>query len=196
MKEIIRSDEQRLFQKIGTSIAANIGAPQVLWAELRDFAVTNCVRCQSGLLRDVEDFCFAVFDCLEPNVPREEHEQRMIHVGALAVPLNLRIADAGRQLTASDNAFLVKWNIVAGTSMVAVRQPNPDVGLILAPFASFDSELRQVDNPESVLAIWLYALYSTIYASAFGTIPAGVLGIASLGVGLAAGENERMRKCL
>jgi hypothetical protein len=117
-----------------------------------------------------------------------EREQRMIHVGALAVPLNLWIVDVGRRLTASDNTFLVKWNIVAGTSMVAVRQPNPDVGLILSPFASFDSELRQVDNPESVLAIWLYAFYSTVYASAFDTIPAGVLGIASLGVGLAVGE--------
>lgn len=159
-----------------------------LWAGLRDFAVANCVRRQSGLLRDVEDFCFAVFDCLEPNVSQEVRGQRMIHVGALAVPLNLRIVDAGQRLTASDNAFLVKWNIVAGTSMVAVRQPNPDVGLIFSSFASFDSELRQVDNPESVLAIWLYALYSTIYASAFGTIPAGVLGIASLGVGLAVGE--------
>ena len=157
-----------------------------LWAGLRDFAVVNCVRCESGLFRDVEDFCFSVFDCLEPKVSQEMSEQRMIHVGALVVPLNLRIVDAKRQLTASDNAFLVKWNIVAGTGMVAVRQPNPDVGLILSPFASFDSELRQVDNPESVLAIWLYAFYSTVYASAFGTIPAGVLGIASLGVGLAA----------
>ena len=175
-------------QAIEAEIETHRNSPQELWEGLRDFAVTNCVRCQSGLLRDVEDFCFAVFDCLEPNVSREEREQRMIHIGALAVPLNLWIVDVGRRLTASDNAFLVKWNIVAGTSMVAVRQPNPDVGLILSPFASFDSELRQVDNPESVLAIWLYAFYSTVYASAFGTIPAGVLGIASLGVGLAVGE--------
>ncbi len=185
-----------MLQNICAEIEAKRNDPQALWTRLRDFAVANCVRCQSEMLRDVEDFCFAVFDCLEPNVSQDVREQRIIHVGALAVSLNLRIADAGRQLRASDNAFLVKWNIVAGTSMVAVRQPNPDVGLILAPFASFDSELRQVDNPESVLAIWLYAIYSTIYASAFGTIPAGVLGIASLGVGLTAGENERMRKCL
>ena len=175
-------------QAIDAEIETHRNSPQELWVGLRDFAVANCVRCQSGLLRDVEDFCFAVFDCLEPNVSREMREQRMIHVGALAVQLNLRIVDAGRRLTASGNAFLVKWNIVAGTSMVAVRQPNPDVGLILSAFASFDSELRQVDDPESVLAIWLYTLYSTIYASAFGTIPAGVLGIASLGVGLAEGE--------
>ncbi len=181
-------DNFAVFLRVKTKIESYRNSPQELWAGLRDFAVANCVRCQSGLLRDVEDFCFAVFDCLEPNVSREEREQRMIHVGALAVPLNLRIVDAGRQLTASDNAFLVKWNIVAGTSMVAMRQPNPDVGLFLSSFASFDSELRQVDNPESVLAIWLYALYSTIYASSFGTIPAGVLGIASLGVGLVAGE--------
>ena len=183
---VIRQKNSAALQEISAGIEQKRDSPQKLWAYLRDFAVANCVRCQSGLLREVEDFCFAVFDCLEPNVSREEREQRMIHVGALAVPLNLRIVDAGRQLTASDNAFLVKWNIVAGTGMVAVRQPNPDVGLILSPFASFDSELRQVDNPESVLAIWLYAFYSTVYASAFGTIPAGVLGIASLGVGLAA----------
>jgi hypothetical protein len=181
-----RQKNHAVLQMIGSTIESYRNSPQELWAGLRDFAVANCVRCQSGLLRDVEDFCFAVFDCLEPNVSQEVRGQRMIHVGALAVPLNLRIVDAGRQLTVSDNAFLVKWNIVAGTSMVAMRQPNPDVGLILSSFASFDSELRQVDNPESVLAIWLYALYSTIYASSFGTIPAGVLGIASLGVGLAA----------
>ena len=179
-------------QEICMRIDTMRNSPQELWAELRDFAVANCVWGQSGLFRDVEDFCFAVFDCLEPNVSREELEQRMIHVGALAVPLNLRIVDAGRRLTARDNAFLVKWNIVAGTSMVAVRQPNPDVGLILSAFASFDSELRQVDDPESVLAIWLYTLYSTIYASAFSTIPAGVLGIASLGVGLAVREAKEM----
>jgi len=181
-----------MLQNICAEIEAKRNEPQALWTRLRDFAVANCVRCQTEMLRDVEDFCFAVFDCLEPNVSQDVREQRMIHVGALAVSLNLRIVDAGRQLTASDNAFLVKWNIVAGTSMVAVRQPNPDVGLILAPFASYDSELRQVDNPESVLAIWLYALYSTIYASAFGTIPAGVLGIASLGVGLAVREAKEM----
>ena len=99
---------------------------------LRDFAVVICVRCESGLRRDVEDFCFAVFDCLEPNVSWMGREQRMIHVGALAVPLNLRIVDAGRRLTASYH-----------------------------------------------------------HASTFGTIPAGVLGLASLGVGLAAGERSK-----
>ena len=179
-------DNLVVLQKICTAIKTCRNSPQELWVGLRDFVVANCVRCQSGLLRDVEDFCFAVFDCFEPMVSQEERAQRMIHVGALAVPLNLQIVDAGRRLTASDNAFLVKWNIVAGTSMVAIRQPNPDVGSILSAFASFDSELRLVDNPELALAIWLYALYSAIYASAFGTIPAGVLGIASLGVGLAA----------
>lgn len=184
-----------MLQKIVAEIEAKRNSPQALWLSLRNFAFANCAMIKSGLLQDVEDFCFAVFDCLEPNVSQDVREQRMIHVGALAVPLNLRIADAGRQLTASDNAFLVKWNVVAGASMVAMRQPNPEFGSILSVFASFDLELRLVNDPEQVLAIWLYALYSTIYASAFGTIPAGVLGIASMGVGLAAGENERMRKC-
>ena len=179
-----------MLHNICAEIGAKRNSPQALWLSLRNFAVANCVRSQSGLLRDVEDFCFAIFDCLEPNVSQDVREQRMIHVGALAVSLNLRIVDTGRRLTVSDNAFLVEWNVVAGTSMVAMRQPNPEFGSILSVFASFDSELRQVDNPESVLAIWLYTLYSTIYASAFGTIPAGVLGIASLGVGLVAVEGE------
>ena len=192
IEPVVQQGNLAMLQRIGTEIETHSNSPQKLWARLRDFAVANCVRCQTEMLRDVEDFCFAVFDCLEPNVSQDVREQRMIHVGALAVSLNLRIVDTGRRLTASDNAFLVKWNIVAGTSMVAVRQPNPDVGLILSAFASFDSELRQVDDPESVLAIWLYTLYSTIYASAFSTIPAGVLGIASLGVGLAVREAKEM----
>lgn len=101
-----------LLQKIAFTIIAHNNSSQELWVGLRDFMVANCALRQSGVLRDVEDFCFA----------------------------------------------------------------------------SFDSELRQVDNLELFLAIWLYAFYSTIYASAFGTIPAGVLGIASLGVGLTVGE--------
>jgi len=185
-----RQENLVVLQRIGTEIETYRNSPQELWAGLRKLAVANCVRCQSGLLRDVEDFCFAVFDCLEPNISQDERGQRMIHVGALAVPMNLRVVDSGRRLTANGNAFLVKWNIVAGTSMVAIRQPNPDVGLILSAFASFDSDLRLVDNPELVLAIWLYALYSAIYASAFGTVPAGVLGIASLGIGLSSLEEK------
>ena len=103
-------------QKFGMEIKAHCNSSQAPWMELRDLAVANCAMSQSGLLWNVEDFCFAVFDCLEPNVPKEMREQRMIHVGALAVPLNLRIVDAGRRLTASANAFLVKWNIVARMS--------------------------------------------------------------------------------
>ena len=147
-------------QRIGAEPEAHRKSPQEWRAGVRDLAVTNCVWCQSGLFRDVVDFCFASFDRLEPDVPQEVREQRMVHVGALAVPLNLRIIDDGRRLTASDNAFLVKWNIVVGTSLVAMRQPNPDVGLILSDFASFDSELRLVDNPELVLAIWLYVYFT------------------------------------
>ena len=120
IEPVVQQGNLAMLQRIGTEIEAHSNSPQKLWA-------------QTEMLRDVEDFCFAVFDCLEPNVSQDVREQRMIHVGALAVSLNLRIVDTGRRLTASDNAFLVKWNIVAGTSMVAVRQPNPDVGLILAP---------------------------------------------------------------
>ena len=172
-------------QKICFAIETSRNSPQELWLSLRGFAHANCELCQSGLLRDVEEFCLAVFDCLEPNISQDMREQRRIHVGVLAVPLNLRIVEAGQRLTSEDNAFLVKWGIVIGTSVVALRQPNPNIELILSPFSTFDQELQQVDQPELVLAVWLYSFYSTIYTSAFGTIPAGVLCIASLGVGLA-----------
>lgn len=174
-----------VLEDIRAEVEAKRNSPQELWASWRGFAVANCAMSQSGLLRDVEEFCFAVFDCLEPNISQEVREQRRIHVGALAVPLNLRIVEDSRQLTAKGNAFLVKWGIVTGTIMIALRQPNPNIELILSPFSTFDQELKQVDQPESVLAVWLYSLYTTIYTSAFGTIPAGVLGVASLGVGLA-----------
>ena len=44
---------------------------------------------------DVEDFCFGVFDCLELRILQGMSEQRLIHVGVLAVPLNLMIVDVG-----------------------------------------------------------------------------------------------------
>ena len=51
-----------MLQNICAEIKAKRNDPQALWTRLRDFAVANCVRCQTEMLRDVEDFCFAVFD--------------------------------------------------------------------------------------------------------------------------------------
>jgi len=138
----------------------------------------------SGLLREVTEFSFAVFDSLEPNPVLEKRQRRIDHVNVLAVSLNLRIGAAVRSLSEKDKAFLGKWSIVTVTSMIAVRQPNPNVGLILSSFSTFELELQQVDQPELVLPVWLYSLYTTIFTSAHGTIPAGILGLASLGVGL------------
>ena len=58
---------------------------------------------------DVEDFCFGVFDCLELRILQGLSEQRLIHVGVLAVPLNLMIVDVGRRLTASCHLCIVIW---------------------------------------------------------------------------------------
>ena len=186
-KSACESQQKNLvaLHRVGAEIESKRNDPQALWTSLRDLAAANFAMNQSGLIRDVEEFCLAVFDCLEPNISQDVREQRRIHVGVLAVPLNLRIVEAGKRLTSKDNAFLVRWGIITGTSMIALRQPNPNIELILSPFSTFDRELKQVDLPESVLAVWLYSLYTTIYTSAFGTIPAGVLGVASLGVGLA-----------
>ena len=41
-------------------------------------------------------------------------------------------------------------------------------------------------------AVWLYSLYTTILASVQGTIPGGILGIASFGSGMSVGEAKGM----
>ena len=171
-------------QRVCAEIEAKRNAPQELWETLRGFAVADMVTVPLGLLRDVFEFCLAVFDSVEPNVAPEKRQMRIDHVNALAAPLNLRIGAELKKLSEKDKAFLGKWGAVIVTSMAAMRQPNPDVRLILAPFGAFDLELQQVDQPELAAAVWLYSLYTTIFAAAFGTIPAGILGLAALGVGL------------
>ena len=127
-----------------------------------------------------------------------EKSQRGLHLVAvpyqvldvLATPLNLQTGQVLQRLTGKDNAFLVRWSVVTGASMIAIRQTDFDVGLVLSPFAAFEMELQQTDQPELVLAIWLYSLYTRLFALAYGTIPAGLLGIASLGIGLVTGERK------
>ena len=137
------------------------------------------------LMHDVIKFCLAVFDSLEPNATSEERCRRVAHVNGLAVPLNLQIGQADRKLTEKDNAFIGRWSIVTVSSMLAFRQPNSNARLALSPFVTFDLELQQTDHPELVLSIWLYSLYTFIFALAYGTIQADLLGVVSFCVGLA-----------
>lgn len=181
-----------ILQKIIAEIEAKRNVPQKLWVSLRGFAVANMASVPLGLLRDVVEFCLAVFDSVEPNITSDERQKRIDHVNALAAPLNLRIGAALKKLSGKDNAFLGAWGAVLVTSMTAMRQPNPNVRVILAPFSAFDSELQQVDQPELAAAVWLYSLYTTIFASAYGTIPGGIMGIASLGIGLSIREVKGM----
>ena len=191
--EILTSRKNlEVLQKIAAEIEAKRNAPQELWVSLRGFAVADMATVPFGLLHDVLEFCLAVFDSVEPNATREERQRRIGNVNALAVPLNLRIGAELKKLSKRDNAFLGAWGAVAVTSMTAMRQPNPNVRLILAPFSAFDSELQQVDQPELVLAVWLYSFYTTIFTSVHGTIPAGILGIALLGIGLSVREVKGM----
>lgn len=181
-----------VLQTIVAEIEAKRNAPQQLWVSLRRFAVADMATVPLGLLHDVLEFCLAVFDSVEPNITSEERQRRIDHVNALAVPLNLRIGAELKRLSKKDNAFLGAWGAVLVTSMTALRQPNPNVRLILAPFSAFDSELQQVDQPELTVAVWLYSFYTTIFASVHGTIPGGILGIASLGIGLSVREAKGM----
>ncbi len=51
-----------------------------------------------------------------------------------------------------------------------------------------DLERQNVNKEESALAVWLHSRYTTIFVAAHGTVPAGILGIASLGIGLSVRE--------
>ena len=135
-------------QKVITEIEAKRDAPQELWASLRGFVASGMATVPLGLLHDVLEFCLAVFDSVEPNITSEGRQRRIDHVNALAAPLNLRIGAGLKKLSEKDKAFLGAWGAVLVTCMTAMRQPNPNVRLILAPFSAFDSELQQVDQPE------------------------------------------------
>ena len=49
-----------------------------------------------------------------------------------------------------------------------------------------------MDVLELAVAVWLYSFRATIFALEHGTMPAGILGIASLGIGLSVGEAKGM----
>ena len=53
-------------------------------------------------------------------------------------------------------------------------------------------ELLRVDVLELAAAVCLYSFCTTIFALEHGTILSGILGIASLGIGLSVGEAKGM----
>ena len=189
--KIERCCPQEVLQRISSEIESKRNAPQELWEALRCFIVANLASVPDGLMHDVVKFCLAVFDSIEPNVTSEERSRRVAHVNGLVVPLNLQIGQVVQTLTEKDNAFIGRWSIVTVSSMLALRQPNPNAGLALSPFVAFDLELQQTDHPELVLSIWLYSLYTFIFALAYGTIPADLLGVVSFCIGLAAYNENR-----
>ena len=189
--KIERCCPQEVLQRISSEIESKRNAPQELWEALRCFIVADLASVPDGLMHDVVKFCLAVFDSIEPNVTSEERSRSVAHVNGLVVPLNLQIGQAVQTLTEKDNAFIGRWSIVTVSSMLALRQPNPNIGLALSPFVAFDLELQQTDHPELVLSIWLYSLYTFIFALAYGTIPADLLGVVPFCIGLAAYNENR-----
>ena len=176
---------QEIVQRISTEIESKRNAPQELWGVLRCLIVADSASVPDGLKHDVLEFCLAVFDSIKQNATSEERHRRVAHVNGLAIPLNPQIGQAVQTLTKKDSAFIVRWDIVIGGSMLTMQQPNSNIRLALSPFVTFDLELQQTDHPELVLSIWLYSIYTFIFALAYGSIPADLLGIVSFGVGLA-----------
>ena len=189
--KIERCCPQEVLQRISSEIETKRNAPQELWGVLRCLIVADSASVPDGLKHDVLEFCLAVFDSLEPNATSEERSRRVAHVNGLTDPVNQQIGQACRKLTEKDNAFIGRWSIVTVSSMLALRQPNSNAGLALSPFVAFDLELQQTDHPELVLSIWLYSLYTFIFALAYGTIPADLLGVVSFCIGLAAYNENR-----
>lgn len=188
--QIGRYRPQDALQRIRAAIESNRNSPQELWSVLRGFWAAGSSSVPVGLLRDVLEFCRAVFDSLEPNATMQERSMRIARVNGLAVTLNLQIGQAGRELTEKDNAFLARWGIAVGANTIALQRPYQNFVLSLSSFVAFDGELRQTDSPELVHSVFLYSLYTAIFALAHGTVPAGVLGVASFVAGLAMRDNR------
>ena len=181
-----------VLQRIGTEIEAKRNAPQELWEALRGIVVANASPVPPGLLHDVIEFCRAVFDGLEPNITPNERNLRVAYAETLAVGLNVRGIAVCKGLSGLDNAFLVKWTAITTTTIAVTRQANSDLESVLGMFVPFPVELQQVDHIDEVLAVWLHGLYSAIFLMAHGRIPAGVIGLASLGIGLTVRETRGM----
>lgn len=182
MKELEIRD---ITQRIVAEVEAKQNEPQELWVSLRGLVVTDKVFAPLGLLHDVIEFCLAVFDSLEPNASFDERQKRVAHAEALAILLNPKMGSMIRGLSAKDNVFLVKWGVFTGAGMNVWGQCAN--AFFKDPIAAdaFAAELRQVDHEEIIVFVWLYSLYSAIFTFAHGRIPAGVLGLASFGIGLA-----------
>ena len=179
-------------QKITAEIKAKRNAPQELWVVLRGIIASGMCPVPLGLLHDVIEFCRAVFDSLEPNIAPDERNRRVAHAEGLAVGLNIRVVAICKGLSERDNAFLVKWTAITTTTIAVTHQANSDLASILGVFVPFPVELQQVDHGDEVMAVWLHGLYSTRFLTAYGRIPAGVIGLASLGVGLLVREAKGM----
>ena len=172
-------------QRIVAEVEAKQNEPQELWVSLRGLVVTGKVFAPLGLLHDVIEFCLAVFDSLEPNASFDERQKRVAHAEALAILLNPKMGGMIRGLSAKDNVFLVKYGVLTSDGMnVWGQRAN---AFFKDPIAAdaFAAELRQADHEEIIVSVWLYSLYSAIFTFAHGRIPAGVLGLASFGIGLA-----------
>lgn len=182
MKELEIRD---ITQRIVAEVEAKQNEPQELWVSLRCLVVTSKVFAPLGLLHDVVEFCLAVFDSFEPNASFDERQRRVAHAETLAMLLNPKMGGMIKELSAKDNVFLVKWGVFTGAGMIVWGQHAN--ALFKAPIAAdaFAAELRQADHEEIVVSVWLYSLYSAIFTLAHGRIPAGVLGLASFGIGLA-----------
>ncbi len=187
----MQADRLDVLKRISAEIKAKRNEPQDLWASLRHFMVADKAFAPLGLARDVIDFCLAVYDTLEPNAPFDERQKRIAHAEALALSLNPRIGGVVVGLSAKDNAFLVKWGVLTGASMVVLRQQDDTLFMDSLAVEALAAELRQVDHGEMVISMWLYSLYSAIFALAHGRIPAGVLGLASFGIDLAMANGEK-----
>ena len=177
-----------ILQHIRTEITAKCNRPQELWLSLRSIFAAEIHFIHPGLLRDVTEFCLAVFDSLEPNAQFDERQRRIASAETMALLLNPRMGGLVKGLSANDNAFLVKWGILTGTNMLVLRCQTNTIRTDLLAFESLAIELQQVDHEEQVLSVWLYFLYSAVFTFAHRRVPAGILGVASFGIGLAVGN--------
>ena len=185
----------RMVEFVREKVAETANEPQRLWKELRTLMLVDKASIQDEVLQEVAEFCLAVYDSCEPNASMDERQLKVARAECLSIPVSQKIGNIVQELTANDNKVLVKWGLVGvGTSVISVLVGQAITTTLLC-FGTFTEELNQVDHREKVKAIWLYTLYSYVFARIYGRVPAGIFGIAAFAIGVTLGSGGCRSVC-
>lgn len=174
----------RMVEFVREKVMEMANEPQRLWQELRTLILVDKASIQDQVLQEVAEFCLAVYDSCEPNTSMAERQLKVARAECLSIPVSQKIGSIMQGLTANDYNFLGRWGLVEVVKSVVSVLAGQGITTTLSCFGAFTEELNRVDHHEKVMAIWLYALYSYVFARIYGRVPVGIFGIAAFAVGV------------